>query len=485
MKKNLTNIEVILFIGTIIKLLGLIYKILLTRIISIEGMRIMSFIFPTLSLMLCLSSLSIQTVVNQNISANLNSSKTILKSAFRITFISSSLISIILLISFPLYKIIYQTSFVYYPLLICIPLIYFSNISGLFKGYLEANNNFKTPYFSNLYEQLAKFFLTFLLLIIFKNKDLNFKILITFFALMASEVVSFCYLLFKIKKHHKFNYILINTNGYEKNILKQAIPLTLDQLAITITNYLEPLFFYYAMSKNNISIYQSTLFYTKVSSYAVPLLLFAQFGIYSITKYTFPKITKNKDNNKLNIILSKALFISSVIAVFNLVISLFYARETLLIMYKDDTSFKIVNKLSFFYLFSYFNPIFISILQAYKQEKKLFIISIINSLITLILIFTLTCFFQTNGFLSSIKITNILKFTLLLYFSNKCVNFKINIKNTIYLIIVFIIYLLMNYLYKSLITLIISTLACGILVLLLYYFFYNKNKQYDYLMMHK
>ncbi len=485
MKKNLTNIEVILIIGTIIKLFGLIYKILLTRILCIEGMRIMSFIFPTLSLVLCLSSLSIQTVVNQNISASLNSSKTILKSAFRITFISSSIISIILLISFPLYKIIYQTSFIYYPLLICIPLIYFSNISGLFKGYLEANNNFKTPYFSNLYEQIAKFFLTFSLLILFKKQSLNFKIIITFFSLMTSEVVSFSYLFLKIKKKHKFNYTLINTNGYEKNILKQAIPLTLDQLAITITNYLEPLLFYYAMSKNNINIYDSTLFYTKVSSYAVPLLLFAQFGIYSVTKYTFPKITKNKDNNNLNIILSKALFISSIIAVFNLVISLFYAKETLHYMYKDDSSFNIVNELSFYYLFSYFNPIFICILQAYKQEKKSFLISVTSSSLTLFLIFILTYFYQTNGFLLSIKISNILRFSLLLYYANKCVNFKINVKNAFYLIFIFITYLLINYLYKSLITLIISTLVCGILTFLLYYFFYNKNKKYDYQMMHK
>ncbi len=34
MKKKLTNIEVILVVGTIIKLLGLIYKILLTRILN-------------------------------------------------------------------------------------------------------------------------------------------------------------------------------------------------------------------------------------------------------------------------------------------------------------------------------------------------------------------------------------------------------------------------------------------------------------------
>lgn len=485
MKKKLTNIEVIVFIGTTIKLLGLIYKILLTRILTIEGMRIMSFIFPTLSLALCLSSLSIQTVVNQNISAKLNSSKAILKSAFRITFISSSIISIILLLSFPLYKLIYQTSFVYYPLLICIPLIYFSNTSGLFKGYLEANNNFKTPYFSNLYEQIAKFSLTFSLLIIFKNQSLSFKILISFLALMLSEVVSFFYLLFKVRKKHKFNYTLIETNGYEKSILRQALPLTLDQLAITITNYLEPLIFYYAMSKAGITIYESTLFYTKVSSYAIPLLLFAQFGIYSITKYAFPKITKNKDNKMLDLILSKALFLSAIIAIFNLTISLFYAEEALMLMYKDKSSAYIVKKLAFFYLFSYFNPIFITILQSYKQEKKLFLTSIISSITTLILILILTYTYQAKGFLASIILGSILKFCLLFYFANSCVHFKINKKNSLILLSLLIGYLLINYLYTSLIALAISTLICGILALLLYYYFYNKNKEYDYLMMHK
>ncbi|MDE5868497.1 MAG: hypothetical protein K2H02_06085, partial [Anaeroplasmataceae bacterium] len=154
MKRKLSNVEAILIIGTTIKILGLIYRIFLTRYLTIEGMRIMSLIFPTLSLVLCLSSLSIQTVVNQNVAAKLAKSKTILKSAFRITVVSSSLISIVLLLSFPIYKIIYQNSFIYYPLLICIPLIYFSNISGIMKGYLEANYNFKTTYFSNLYEQI-------------------------------------------------------------------------------------------------------------------------------------------------------------------------------------------------------------------------------------------------------------------------------------------------------------------------------------------
>lgn len=485
MKKKLTNIEVILIIGTIIKALGLIYKILLTRTLTIEGMRIMSFVFPTLSLALCLSSLSIQTVVNQNIAAKLNSSKTILKSAFRITFISSSIISILLLFSFPLYKLIYQNSFIYYPLLICIPLVYLSNTSGLFKGYLEANNNFKVPYFSNLYEQLAKFFITFSMLFIFAKQSLEFKILMCFLALMLSEVVSFTYLFFKVRKKHKFLYRMVETNGFEKSILKQALPLTLDQLAVTITGYLEPLIFYYAMDLNGTTIYESTLYYTLVSSYAVPLLLFAQFGVYSITKYTFPKITKNQGKPELYQILSKAFFLSMVIAAFNLVISLFYAKETLSLMYKDSSAYPIVEKLAIFYLFSYFNPILISILQSYKKEKKLFFCSIASYSITLCLVFILTYFYGTSGFLTSIIIGNMLKFSLLLFFANQAVHFKLNPKRFFPLIGIVLFYLFINYLYKGIYTLLISTGLCGLLALVLFYLFYNKNKMYSYVKMHK
>ncbi|MDE7264610.1 MAG: oligosaccharide flippase family protein [Anaeroplasmataceae bacterium] len=485
MKKKLTNIQVILLVGTTIKILGLIYKILLTRILTIEGMRIMSFVFPTLSLVLCLSSLSIQTVVNQNISAQLNSSKTILKSAFRITFVSSSVLSIFLLLSFPLYKVLYQNSFIYYPLLICIPLIYLSNTSGLFKGYLEANNNFKTPYFSNLYEQIAKFTITFSMLFIFAKESLEFKIFMCFFALMLSEVVSFTYLFIKVKKKHRFSYRTIRTDGYEKSMLKQALPLTLDQLAVTITGYLEPLIFYYAMGRFGVSIYESTLYYTRVSSYAIPLLLFAQFGIHSITKYTFPKITKYQGKKELYPILSKAFFLSMIIAAGNLVISLFYAKETLILMYKDSSAYPIVKSLAYFYIFSYFNPILIAILQSYKQEKKLLICSIASYTITLFLVFLLTSLYGQNGFLISIVIGNLLKFCLLFFFANQAVHFKPDFKKIFSLFFVLCLYIFMNYFYKSLFTLLMSTAICGTLALVLFYLFYNNNRKYSYVKMHK
>ncbi len=151
-------------------------------------------------------------------------------------------------------------------------------------------------------------------------------------------------------------------------------------------------------------------------------------------------------------------------------------------MYKDDSAYPIVEKIAIFYIFSYFNPLLISILQAYKQEKKLLLCSVASYTVTL---FLLTYFYGQTGFLISIIIGNILKFSLLLFFANKNVHFKPNIKNVLPLLLVILLYIALNYFFKGILTLLISTLGCGLLALGLFYFLYSNNKRYSYAKMHK
>ncbi|MBO5711819.1 MAG: oligosaccharide flippase family protein [Acholeplasmatales bacterium] len=167
------NVRAILIIGTIIKLFGIVYRMISTRLLGLEGMRLMSLITPSLSLCLCLSSFSIQTVCNQKIASNIENKKlrvsAILLASFKVTMISSCIVAIAMLLSFPIYKYFYQNSFIYYPLLACIPLIFFSNTSGVMKGYLEGVNNFHTTHISNLLESLAKILFTVVLLYLYKR----------------------------------------------------------------------------------------------------------------------------------------------------------------------------------------------------------------------------------------------------------------------------------------------------------------------------
>lgn len=456
----------------IIKILGFLYKMLTTRMLGLEGMRLISMIMPSLALCLSLSSLSLQSVCNQNIASNINKKTTsitvIILSCLKITLSSSSIISILMLLSFPIYKYLYADSFIYYPLLSCIPLLFFSNISGVLKGYLEANDQFKITYLSNIIESLSKLASTVIILYLFKNASINIKIIIVFSSLTFSELSSNIYLSYKVKRGRKIK--IIKTNNYERKVLKQAIPLTLSTLVNTVVGYINPFIFYYAAKINGFNIIQSTTYYTLISSYAIPLIISGEAGIQTIAKITFPKITKTINNNyRLSKTINDTLVAAMVISFISFSLFQFQTNFLLNIMYGDDLSAPIVRVLSYAYLFSFFDPIFIIILQSLKKEKTIFIITLASQSITMLLTFILTGFSNLYMFGIVIAIISgmLLKFILLAFSSLKVSSFRPNIKllNFLLLSIIFILALYIN---KSLFGYIIILLIYCFLLFPLY-----------------
>ncbi len=488
--KKSKKFKSILFIIIALKIFGLLYKILTTRILGLDGMRLISMIMPTLALCLSVSSLSIQTVCNQNIASNLNFKTTrisvIMLSCLRVTLISSSIISILMLLSFPIYKYIYQESFIYYPLLLCIPLLFLSNTSGVMKGYLEANNEFGITYFSNLVESLTKLLLTVILLIIFKNKSLEFKTIIVFSCLTLSELSSCLVLSYKIKHKRKIQFI--RTNSYERKVLKQAIPLTLTSLSTTISGYITPFVYYYACSKINIDFLESTTYFALVTSYAIPLLISGQYGILTISKFIFPNITKNINHpNQLNSILDKAFLISIVVAIVSFALCFFQAENMLNLMYDDATSAHIVKFLAPIYLFIYFDPIFIVILQSYKKEKSLLWITIISQVITIISIYALSInpFFNTAGYIIGFSIGALLKCIILFFCSLKVTKYKPNLFKYFLFLVPSVCYIALLTISNNAFYYLIISLIYILLCLLFYCYFYSNKLKSLHNMKHK
>lgn len=453
-------------------------------------MRLISMISPALALCLSISSLSIQTVCNQNISCNLEIKATrisvIMLSCLRITLVSSSIMSILMLASFPLYKYIYQESFIYYPLLLCIPLLFLSNTSGVMKGYLEANNDFSTTYFSNLVESLTKVFASVLLLLIFKEKSIHFKVILIFSCLTLSELSSNLVLSFKIK--HKRKIRLVKTNSYEKVVLRQAIPLTLSSLSTTIGGYLSPFVFYYACNKIGIDFIESTTSYALVSSYAIPLLINGQYGILSISKFIFPSITKTRSNpKKQGLILDKSLAIGIIISVFSFGLCFFQSEFILKFMYNDITSATIVRFLAPIYLLIYLDPILIVILQSYQKEQELLWISIISQAISILGIYFLSIhpFINTMGYCIGISIGAFIKCIFLFYFAFKASKYRPNKSLFVPILFLSFLYVLILRWNSNLIFYWIISAIYILLSVLFFYSFYKNKSNIPHLEMHK
>ena len=481
MTKNKQKIYLLAVLIIALKLLGIIYKVFTTRMLGLEGMRLMSMITPSLALCLSLSSLSIQSVCNQNISLNIATRRiktsTIMLSCFKVTITSTSIISILLLLSFPIYKNLYNESFIYYPLLLCIPLLYLSNTSGVMKGYLEANNRFITTYFANVVESLSKILLTIILLIIFKDYSIREKIIICYLALSLSELSSCLILSFKIKKKINKNNIKNAQKDLDKKIIKQAIPLTLESLIQTISGYITPFIFYYSCEKNGINFYESTSFYALITSYAIPLLINGQFITLTLAKFIFPTITKNRDNkNKLSNIIDKSFIFIIISAAICFCLCFFHTNSFLNLMYGDITSRHIVKMLAPVYFLLYFDPLFLVILQSFNKEKTLFIVSVITQIITILLVFLLSInsYINLYGYIIGIAAGGIIKCILLSYFSLKTAKYKPNF-NIINFILLTMIYVLLIMIFNSIQMYFIITLLYILLYLLIYLWKYNNR----------
>ena len=476
------NVRAILIIGSIIKILGIIYRMISSRLLGIEGMRLMSLIMPSLSLCLCLSSFSIQAVCNQKIASNLTSQKLrasqIIIASFKVTMTSSLVVAIMMLLSFPIYKYFYQNTFIYYPLLSCIPLILFSNTSGVMKGYLEGINNFHTTHISNLLESLIKILFTILLLYLYKSFSKEIQVLLAFISLALSEAASCIYLAFKIKKYKTKPIKSIQTNGLEKEIFKQALPLTLEGLTTTVGGWITPFVFYAGCKNSSIDFYTSTSYYNLAQSYAIPLLFSGQFAMLSIAKFIYPSISKNQDKRDVVFsIINKSLIFGLLLSVFCFTLCMNYPKEALLILYGNTESVDIVRFLAPVYLFIYFDPILIIILQAYKKGKALFRISIITQLVSMIIIYMLSSnpIFNTTGYIIGLSIAYLLKFILLLLVVIKTIKYKIKITKNIIFIPLSIFYFVLVRLIPGYLAYVSLSLAFLLLYLLFYYLLNNKK----------
>lgn len=474
-----SSIILILILGLTIKIISLLYKIISTRLLGLEGMKIIAILSPILGLSLTLSSFQTGVVTNQNIASNIKSGKTkiriILLSSLKITLTSSTIISILLLLSFPLYSLIYDDKTLYYLIILFIPLIFICNISSLIKAYLEAYNNFNYIYITNTIEMILKIILMIVVLSIFKNYSIKTKIFFIYIGIILSEISSLIILLKKLKRHINKDSLKTKTNKYELKVLKQAFPLTIDSLISATSSYIIPFIYYFALNKINISTNTGITYYTLVSNYAIPLLVCGQFPIMTIAKLNFPKFSKEiDDNKKCSNYFEKAFILSLFISTIVLILCIVYPYDTLNLLYGDTSSYKIVIYLAPIYFFLYFDPLFIMILQSRNKEKLLLYTTIICQILNIILVYFLTknLLFNTSGYIIAISITSLIKFIILSITSIKIIRYKPSKKMLIFITICLIFFIL-NYNNPYYIFYIISTIVFFLLYLLLFYLFYK------------
>ena len=421
--KLIKNTFIVLISSLLIRLLGLLNRIILTRSLGEEGISLYSLILPTIMLFMSISCFSLNTSMVKVTATNKN--KKVLKNGITIAIISSSISSLILLLILNvLTKHLLKQPNAYYPILLSIPLFYLTAISSVLRGFLNGIEKMTTTSIANLLEQISRIFFTIIIFIFINNKNINTFVCYAVIAMSVGEIFSIIFTTVNIKK-------IDISSDYEKNaiskeLLEIAFPTTLTSLSSNFTFFLEPIIYTFILTKLSFSSSEILYKYSEVTAYALPLITLFSFISISISTVIMPKVSI-ANNNQIKNYINKLITICLIPSLLLTTILFHYCENLSLLLYNSQMGVILIKKYIWFFIIFYLITPFNTILQSTNQSKKVFFISLIVHIIKLVTILILP-FITNDALIISYLIAYIITFLTQYIILYKKYKFKLPLK---------------------------------------------------------
>lgn len=203
---------ILMIFGMISKVIGAVYRLPLTSIVTAEGMGLYQLVFPVYTIMLTISSGGLPSSISKLISENLakkqfRQANKILKLSF-ILLLTFSLFCAVIICLFANFFANIQgnksAAICYYGIA---PAVVFVGLISGFRGYFQGCENMYPSAISGLIEQIIKLLVGLFLAQKLLSKGIAYSVLGAMMGITVSEVVAFVYLLIAFLVHKTKNKI--------------------------------------------------------------------------------------------------------------------------------------------------------------------------------------------------------------------------------------------------------------------------------------
>ena len=385
-KNNLLikNIIILLVSGALAKVLGMLGKIIYTRIAGVNVVGLYTMITPTFMLIISICQFSFPISISKISAEEKYDNKSLLKSAYFVGSIISIILIIILILTSNLIALSLHNKLLAPAILSISAIIPFVMISSVQRGFLHGKEDMLPASITNVTEEIIKIILIlFLLPIAISKGDITSVI----FLILFNVVTESSNILFMQKAISK-NYISNKKGKVNKKIIKEilsiSIPTTSVRLIASIGFFLEPIILTNTLLSSGYSPNYITMEYGIINSYIVPLLSIPSFFSISIASALLPNITKayaNKKYDEFNRKLLKLMFLSMLVGAVCLTIILIFPNEILKLVYNVNFGINYIYLIGPFFLILYMQPTLSVALQAMDKTNKLFLTSTISVII--------------------------------------------------------------------------------------------------------
>ena len=385
-KNNLLikNIIILLVSGALAKVLGMLGKIIYTRIAGVNVVGLYTMITPTFMLIISICQFSFPISISKISAEEKYDNKSLLKSAYFVGSIISIILIIILILTSNLIALSLHNKLLEPAILSISAIIPFVMISSVQRGFLHGKEDMLPASITNVTEEIIKIILIlFLLPIAISKGDITSVI----FLILFNVITESSNILFMQKVISK-KYISNKKGKVNKKIIKEilsiSIPTTSVRLIASIGFFLEPIILTNTLLSSGYSPNYITMEYGIINSYIVPLLSIPSFFSISIASALLPNITKayaNKKYDEFNRKLLKLMFLSMLVGAVCLTIILIFPNEILKLVYNVNFGINYIYLIGPFFLILYMQPTLSVALQAMDKTNKLFLTSTISVII--------------------------------------------------------------------------------------------------------
>lgn len=385
--KFLTSTFILMLSGLSTKVLGLIIKVIFTRIVGSTTISLYTIVMPTYSLILTIGTFAMPTTIAKLIAQKNN--KQVLNKALKIIFLLNiSLILIMFLSSKFIANTLLKEPNAYYLLIAMALTLPFSSIACIFKGYFYGIQKNYPHVLSNTIEQIIRLILILTVvpkLIEYSYVHAAVGLILTFLFTEGASIITFSFCMNKNDLKTMFSFK--GNNFDSKEILSLSIPSVSSRIIGNICYFFEPIIL------TNILLFKgySNSFilseYGAYNAYAISTLTIPSFFINAISLALIPEISKfNEEGNILYVKkrLKEGIFFSFLIGLFSTFIIYIFRYRLLLFLYKTTLGIDYIKYLAPFFILFYFENIFASFMQAIGKAKITLRITVISSIIKLV-----------------------------------------------------------------------------------------------------
>lgn len=392
--KFILSTLILLIGGFITKILGMIIKIIMTRMIGTKGISLYMLIMPTFNLFIVLAQMGFPIAISKIVSEDkTENKKLIISSMYLSIFISIILMISIIFLDKTICKFLHNTD-LYYPILAIGFTLPFISISCIIRGYFFGKEKMWPHVISNFTEQIVRIILYIIVLPMLKKYNVIISVSFIILSNIVSELTSILILYFFLPKNIRITSKMFHLDTeIIKDVLNISIPNTGSRIIGTIGYFFEPIILTTMLLFMGYSQKYITYEYGIITGYVFPLLLLPSFFSMAISQATLPVVTKAYANKNIKYVKSKikqSILFSFFIGLFFTIIYMIFPSDIMKFIYNTTDGVKYLKIITPFFLFQYIQSPLVSIMQAMDKSKDAFKSTIIGTIIKISLIIVLS-----------------------------------------------------------------------------------------------